>query len=105
MNVLLGKAFSNASFEIESEASISVLFEVGKQGQFILRYVDSASETYREMMRDFFTGGLFTEVRTSGRETWTMSWGKETQQISDTWNLTRVMWLIPHHNSNCSQEL
>jgi len=56
MNVLLGKAFSNASFEIESEASISVLFEVGKQGQFILRYVDSASEAYREMMRDFFTG-------------------------------------------------
>lgn len=56
MNVLLSKAFSNASFEIESEASISVLFEVGKQGQFILRYVDSASEAYREMMRDFFTG-------------------------------------------------
>ena len=56
MNVLLGKAFSNASFEIESEASISVLFEVGKQGQFILRYVDSASEAYREMMRDFFAG-------------------------------------------------
>ena len=56
MNVLLGKAVSNASFEIESEASISVLFEVGKQGQFILRYVDSASEAYREMMRDFFTG-------------------------------------------------
>lgn len=56
MNVLLGKAVRNASFEIESEASISVLFEVGKQGQFILRYVDSASEAYREMMRDFFTG-------------------------------------------------
>ena len=56
-------------------------------------------------IRIHFTGGLFTEVRTSGRETWTMSWGKETEQISDTWNLTRVMWLIPHHNSNCLQEL
>ncbi len=55
INLLMQEASKSWGIANSSKGQVSVLFEVDKSGEFVLRYIDSPSEPIRAQVREFFT--------------------------------------------------
>jgi len=54
-NLMLREASSGWEFNELSQDEVSVLFEVNKEGDFVLRYMDSPAESLRGDLNQFFS--------------------------------------------------
>lgn len=54
INLLIAEAFKGWTTDQSPKEEVSVLFEVDKKGEFIVRYIDSPTESLRTEVQEFF---------------------------------------------------